>query len=395
MKLNIHRHLPIALLLSAMSTPAIADSVSSIHAARINAANELVRTGEFAQAIEEYREIPVTELTQDELNYNSGVALYREGDVDAARALFSETSTSANNSIAAAARYNLGNCSYADAVATAEQDKKSAIDSLNQAITQYRASLRANPNHVDARANIELAVALQTKLGDELKQEQEQQEQEQDKQEQEQNQEQNQESQEDQKSEQQGSDSEKSESGQEQENEQSPPAESDSDSSEKQKDPQSSADESSESDEQSEQKSAQQADGQPSEEGSDESESSESEPQSAENEQSEQQPQPTSQDENSKSQSAQQSQSADESAADEASEQKDDVVPSGQLKPASEQQQQEGPQGTVAVPSGDEELMTREEALKMLQSVRDRDMLRRLRHEQAERNRHVPTDRDW
>ncbi len=39
--------------------------------------------------------------------------------------------------------------------------------------------------------------------------------------------------------------------------------------------------------------------------------------------------------------------------------------------------------------------MTKQEALKMLQSVRDRDMLRRLRQEQFERRRHVPTERDW
>ena len=40
-------------------------------------------------------------------------------------------------------------------------------------------------------------------------------------------------------------------------------------------------------------------------------------------------------------------------------------------------------------------VMTKEEALKMLQAVRDRDMLRRLRQEQIERSRHVPVDRDW
>ena len=39
--------------------------------------------------------------------------------------------------------------------------------------------------------------------------------------------------------------------------------------------------------------------------------------------------------------------------------------------------------------------MSKEEALKMLQAVRDRDMLRRLRQEQTERSRHVPVDRDW
>ena len=39
--------------------------------------------------------------------------------------------------------------------------------------------------------------------------------------------------------------------------------------------------------------------------------------------------------------------------------------------------------------------MTQQEAEKMLQAIRDRDMIRRLRRQAAERNQHVPVDRDW
>ncbi len=39
--------------------------------------------------------------------------------------------------------------------------------------------------------------------------------------------------------------------------------------------------------------------------------------------------------------------------------------------------------------------MSQEEALKMLQAVRDRDMLRRIRREQLERSRRVRVERDW
>ena len=57
----------------------------------------------------------------------------------------------------------------------------------------------------------------------------------------------------------------------------------------------------------------------------------------------------------------------------------------------------EEPQQKVAIASDSEKegAMSREEALKMLQSVRDRDMLRRLRQEQLERSRRRPVDRDW
>ncbi len=39
--------------------------------------------------------------------------------------------------------------------------------------------------------------------------------------------------------------------------------------------------------------------------------------------------------------------------------------------------------------------MTEQEARKMLQAIRDRDMLRRLRRQAAERARRVPVARDW
>jgi Ca-activated chloride channel family protein len=73
------------------------------------------------------------------------------------------------------------------------------------------------------------------------------------------------------------------------------------------------------------------------------------------------------------------------------------ALPAGELTAASEQNAEDKTGGRVAAvePGEEEGLMTKEEALKMLQAVRDRDMLRRLRHEQIERSRHIPVDRDW
>jgi hypothetical protein len=44
------------------------------------------------------------------------------------------------------------------------------------------------------------------------------------------------------------------------------------------------------------------------------------------------------------------------------------------------------------VPDG---AMTQQEAEKMLQAIRDQEMLRRLRRLATERNQHVQVDRDW
>ena len=62
----------------------------------------------------------------------------------------------------------------------------------------------------------------------------------------------------------------------------------------------------------------------------------------------------------------------------------------------SENDNQPPSQGTaVSGETEDERPMTREEALKLLQSVRDRDMIRRLQQERRERSRSIPVARDW
>ena len=40
-------------------------------------------------------------------------------------------------------------------------------------------------------------------------------------------------------------------------------------------------------------------------------------------------------------------------------------------------------------------MMTRQEALKLLQAVRDRDMIRRYQQRQRQRQRRVPVEKDW
>ena len=148
------------------------DEIAAVTAAeQINSANELVRQGDFDKAIEEYQRVTASAKDRDELNYNQAVAQYRKGDVETAEALFTEAASSSDTSIAASSRYNLGNCLYAKALQSVEQDKPAAIEQLRQAIDHYRGSLNGNPENPDARANIELAAELIKKLQEEQKQE--------------------------------------------------------------------------------------------------------------------------------------------------------------------------------------------------------------------------------
>lgn len=71
--------------------------------------------------------------------------------------------------------------------------------------------------------------------------------------------------------------------------------------------------------------------------------------------------------------------------------------PQGELTAASEEEAKDGKdkQPIAAFnPSKDGE-MTQEEADKMLQAIRDREMLRRYQRRQQEMRQYVPVDRDW
>ena len=86
------------------------------------------------------------------------------------------------------------------------------------------------------------------------------------------------------------------------------------------------------------------------------------------------------------------------SAAGEEGDQEQQLPPAGELSAAGEEE--DSNQASKGTNAATERLaqgkpMTREEALKMLQAVRDRDMLRRLRQERQERSRHIEVEKDW
>lgn len=318
-------------------------------AIEINDANSLLRAGKVDDAIDAYRRVVPGEQLHHELSYNLAVAEYRKGNIDAAELLFVEGAEASSATLAADSRYNLGNCQYAKALQAAEKDKSAAIDLLRKAISNYRSGLRAKPNNPDARANIELAGELIRRLEQQQTQEEQQ---------------------------------HKSQSPESQEDQE--------DKSQEKNEQQRAAAQDEQSDEQ--QKSEQQKG---------EQESSELESQPDQQKSPEQQSQANgSEGKNEHSETGQQQssdpQKSEEGMPDE-QEAKDQAVPTGDLKAASQQDKNQEPGGTdeTADPGAKDGLMTREEALKMLQSVRDRDMLRRMQQQRQERSRRVPVEKDW
>jgi Ca-activated chloride channel family protein len=69
----------------------------------------------------------------------------------------------------------------------------------------------------------------------------------------------------------------------------------------------------------------------------------------------------------------------------------------GELTAANEKNESESdpPKRALMAPRDREGMMTREEALKLLQAVRDRDMLRRLQQRRRQRSRRLSVEKDW
>ena len=391
----------------AQSTPAHSDSV----AARINAANEMVRKEKATEAIDAYNEIAESSPAhQDELNYNLASAHYRNSDFDAAAALFAETATSSNDQIASKSRYNLGNCHYAKALPLADQQPEAAISELQQAIVHFRSALRLDRSLSNARENLERA----SKLIKQLQEKEEKEEEKQQKEEQQKDQK-DQEQENEQKSDEDDSDSESK-----------PDSQQESDSEENQPD-KSQADENQESQPPEDQQSPDKADSnkpegnesaesgeqpQPSESGEDESNRQDASDQqgdpaqdnTAQEESNSQQDSENSQQAQRSQQPDPQSQSSNESpdASSAAEENKEgEQPPTGDLSAVNEadaddKTKPDNQAHAIGPPnSPDSKMMTRQEALKLLQSVRDRDMIRRFQQRQRQRQRRVPVEKDW
>ncbi len=365
---------------------------------RINAANALLRQGDVEQALETYQQIASTTAGDDRLNYNLAVAHYQQGDLDAAARLFGASANSADAMVASRSRYNLGNCHYANALKSAEKDRPTAISELKQAIAHYRSALRGNPQSADARANIELANELLRKLAQEEEQQQNP----------EKSSEKNPEKNPPHSQKQDKQDPSEKSQGQQnsQESGSQKSNESDTESQQSQKEPQANADQ---------QRKSGEAGQQPQDATEDEKEISNQEksdsnqansPESDDSQGGKGEQSKTDQQSTKKSSQPTEQQNQDER---QRTEQQESTQADSESDPAKQQPTATGELSTANLMDEDlkagkdssesvhpkNALMTREEAMKMLQAVRDRDMLRRLQLEKQQRSRRITVDKDW
>ncbi len=107
-----------------------------------------------------------------EVAYDRGIALYRLGRLSEAETAFQDALKPDSPELEAKAKYNLGRCSHALALAE-QQDLPKAINELGRAIGFYKDALQVRPDDADAKQNVAIAERLQDYLKKRLAQQKE------------------------------------------------------------------------------------------------------------------------------------------------------------------------------------------------------------------------------
>jgi Ca-activated chloride channel family protein len=144
----------------------------------VDAAIEAYEAGDLTAAGEHLDAAVARRGERSELYYDRGLLLLGNGDVDGARTAFQHGTESSELQVRASSHYELGNLAFA------AEDWQGAIDA-------YIACLRAQPDHQNAKWNLELALLRkeqQEKKEQEQKDQQQQDQQQQDQQQQDQQQ---------------------------------------------------------------------------------------------------------------------------------------------------------------------------------------------------------------
>lgn len=132
-------------------------------AERNNEGNRLSASGNYQEAANIYHAAQVLAPDNAVIYFNSASALAANQDFEAAEAALQQAIARGEDSLAADAWYNLGNLYF-------------SVGDVPSAINAYREALRLNPNHENARYNLEVANAqafVPTPTSVEMQQEQE------------------------------------------------------------------------------------------------------------------------------------------------------------------------------------------------------------------------------
>ncbi len=136
--------------------------------------NKLLAEKRYVEALQKYKAAEVSAPDAPEVAYNRGLALYRLDRFDDAESAFQDAIKPDRPKLEAGAKYNLGRCAQAAAMAGMDKEQ-AAINDLSRAIGFYEDALKLNPDDAAAVSNKSKAERMITYLQKRLEQKQQQQ----------------------------------------------------------------------------------------------------------------------------------------------------------------------------------------------------------------------------
>lgn len=125
--------------------------------------NQLQADGKYEEAVAAYDQAAQRLPDVPEVDYDRGVALYRQGEYAKAEQSLQDAAAAARGELEAKARYNLGRCAHASALSQRDNPDV-AMNEVSRAIRFYQDAIQVDPNDADARANLEMAERLRAFL---------------------------------------------------------------------------------------------------------------------------------------------------------------------------------------------------------------------------------------
>ncbi|NLF16151.1 MAG: tetratricopeptide repeat protein, partial [Lentisphaerae bacterium] len=126
----------------AWSGSARADSARTM----VRRGNDAYAAGRYEEAMKAYDQADVESPESPVVAFNRGAALYRTGDVAAAREAFSEAARrSRDPAFEAQCRYNIGNGWFQEARRQKDSDLAKAIEACEHSVDNYQAALVLEP----------------------------------------------------------------------------------------------------------------------------------------------------------------------------------------------------------------------------------------------------------
>ena len=160
----------LAILVIAMAAaPAWADTRETVEEGR-----KLFGQQQYAVAHDKFIEAAADVPESPLLKFNEAATFYKRQDYDKAIDLYGEALLTKNLELEAAAKYNLGNCHFQQAVKN-QTDLGKAIELLDKAMVYYRDALETLADPQQARYNLEKSKLLKKVLLDKKKKEMEEQ----------------------------------------------------------------------------------------------------------------------------------------------------------------------------------------------------------------------------